>query len=68
MKFANLQSIRENVLESYHIIAFTHRNIDINEIGLLHIEEAKQADRLSLIKEQLNLDELLFLSTCNRHV
>ncbi len=66
MKFANLQSIRENVLESYHIIAFTHRNIDINEIGLLHIEEAKQADRLSLIKEQLNLDELLFLSTCNR--
>jgi len=54
------------VLDSFHIIAFTHRNIDINEVGLLHIEEEKQAQRLAFLKEELHLDELLFLSTCNR--
>jgi len=54
------------VLEEFHIIAFTHRNLAINEIGLLHIEEANQRERLSELKEKLNLTELMFLSTCNR--
>jgi glutamyl-tRNA reductase len=54
------------VLDSFHIIAFTHRNIEINEVGLLHIEEENQAERLMLLKKELQLDELLFLSTCNR--
>lgn len=54
------------MLDSFHIIAFTHRNIEINEVGLLHIDEQNQAERLMLLKKELQLDELLFLSTCNR--
>ncbi|MBI1836972.1 MAG: glutamyl-tRNA reductase [Flavobacteriia bacterium] len=54
------------MLNNFHIIAFTHRNLDVSEIGKLHIEEAKQQDRLTLLKDFLRLDELMFLSTCNR--
>ncbi len=48
------------------IIAFTHKNTDINEIGKLHIEESALQSRLESLKQALGLDELLYLSTCNR--
>jgi glutamyl-tRNA reductase len=54
------------VLNHFHIIAFTHRNLDINDIGKLHIEAEKQQERLKVLKQELNLSELMFLSTCNR--
>jgi glutamyl-tRNA reductase len=54
------------VLNHFHIIAFTHRNLDINDIGKLHIEAEKQQERLQVLKQELNLSELMFLSTCNR--
>ncbi len=40
--------------------------MDINQVGLLHIEEENQAVRLGAVKDQLGIDELMFLSTCNR--
>ncbi len=49
-----------------HIIAFTHRNLSVNEIGELHIDENFQQERLTQLKEKMGLKELLFLSTCNR--
>ncbi len=48
------------------IIAFTHKNTDINDIGKLHIEESALQSRLQTLKQALKLDELLYLSTCNR--
>lgn len=54
------------MLNNFHIIAFTHRNLGVNEIGKLHIEDGKQSASLSLLKETVGLFELLFLSTCNR--
>jgi glutamyl-tRNA reductase len=54
------------VLKDLHIIAFTHRNLDVTKIGLLHIEKEAQLDQLSRVKKELELDELQFLSTCNR--
>lgn len=54
------------MLEEFHIIAFTHRNLDVTDVGMLHIEEGKQKERLDELKEKLQLDELMFLSTCNR--
>lgn len=54
------------MLESFHIIAFTHRQLEVNQIGLLHIDETEQKLRLERVKNTLNLSELLFLSTCNR--
>lgn len=53
-------------LESLYIVAFTHRNLSVNEIGELHIEEANQKLRLSELKSAMQLKELMFLSTCNR--
>jgi glutamyl-tRNA reductase len=54
------------LLQQLHIIAFTHRKLDVNKIGLLHIEKEAQAQQLSELKTKLGLKELMFLSTCNR--
>lgn len=48
------------------IIAFTHKITDINDIGKLHIEENALQGRLAFLKQEADLDELLYLSTCNR--
>ena len=62
--FALMQMIQS--LNSLHIVAFTHRNLSVNEVGELHIEEGNQKLRLSQLRDNLLLDELMFLSTCNR--
>jgi len=54
------------VLNNFHIIAFTHRNLGVSEIGKLHIEEGKQELALTQLKTTLDIQELMFLSTCNR--
>ena len=53
-------------ISELHTVAFTHRNLSVNEIGELHIMEENQKERLEQLKEHLGLKELLFLSTCNR--
>lgn len=58
--------MQQNGLNSLHIVAFTHRNLPVGEIGDLHIEPADQKERLSVLKDQLQIPELQFLSTCNR--
>ncbi len=54
------------MVNQFHIIAFTHRNFDVNKIGKLHIDAEFQKDRLNHLKESLDLSEIMFLSTCNR--
>jgi glutamyl-tRNA reductase len=58
--------MKRAVLDSFHIIAFTHRQLEVNQIGLLHINTDDQQIRLQDLRTQMGLDELLFLSTCNR--
>jgi glutamyl-tRNA reductase len=48
------------------IIAFTHKTTDVNDIGKLHIDEEQLQDRLQFVKQAGNIEELLYLSTCNR--
>lgn len=55
-----------NNLNNLKIFAFTHRNLDVAKIGLLHIEAETQKQRLSLVKTKFDIDEIMFLSTCNR--
>lgn len=55
-----------DVIKQIHSIAFTHRNLDVRHIGRLHIETEKQQERFTHLKEALELDEVVFLSTCNR--
>jgi glutamyl-tRNA reductase len=54
------------MLAQFHSIAFTHRNLDVNTIGKLHIEIEEQEPRLHSLKERMAIQELMFLSTCNR--
>ena len=54
------------MLNSFYSLAFTHRLLSVNQIGLLHIDPLDQKSRLSLVKTECNISELLFLSTCNR--
>jgi len=54
------------VLQHLHILAFTHRNLEVNKIGLLHIEKDLQKERLHAVKKSNGIAELFFLSTCNR--
>jgi len=47
-------------------IALTHKNFDLELIGQFHISPEARLERLSQIKKQFGLDELMYLSTCNR--
>jgi len=40
--------------------------MEVAQIGNLHIEIDQQKERFELVKTSLNIDEILFLSTCNR--
>ena len=51
---------------SFYIVAFTHRNMSVSDIGLLHIDPTAQKERLSQVQNSLEIDEMMYLSTCNR--
>lgn len=53
-------------MNRFKIIAFTHKQIDVKEIGRLHLPDTEQQHQLSALKKSLRLDELMYLSTCNR--
>lgn len=53
-------------MEDLYIFAFTHHHVEVNQIGLLHIELEEQEERLQTFKEQFHLDEVMYLTTCNR--
>lgn len=57
---------KKSALEPLKIIAFTHKNTDINEIGKFHIDELEWLPRLTYLKSVAAINELLYLSTCNR--
>lgn len=54
------------MIESLQIIAFTHKNSSIENIGLLHLSEESQREILPSLKSTYFFNELMFLSTCNR--
>ncbi len=54
------------MIDSFHIIAFTHRNLDVSDVGFLHLDNDNQIDSFKKLKIDFELDEVLFISTCNR--
>jgi glutamyl-tRNA reductase len=50
----------------FNVIAFTHHSIGVEEIGKFHLEEAEVAIKMQHLKEQMNLREIMYVSTCNR--
>ncbi|MEO1436029.1 MAG: glutamyl-tRNA reductase [Bacteroidota bacterium] len=63
-----IAEVRSN-LEAYKVIALTHRHITLPELGQFILPFSEPADiqaRLHEIKKAFDIDELLYLSTCNR--
>ena len=53
-------------MNSIQIIAFTHRQFNFDEIGVFHLDDENRIFHLSKLKEILKVNELMYLSTCNR--
>lgn len=53
-------------MKKFKVIAFTHKFVDLKEIGRLHIEDSSLETRLRNLKEKSGIDELMYISTCNR--
>ena len=53
-------------MDSLKVIAFTHNNLSLEQIGKVHLDAEHQALVLGALKINFGLEELLFLSTCNR--
>ena len=53
-------------MNSIQIIAFTHKNFEFDEIGLFHLNDVDRCSKLKELKDKLNFDEIMYLSTCNR--
>jgi glutamyl-tRNA reductase len=54
------------VLNNLHTLAITHRQFEVEKIGLFHIPVDQQDLRLNHIKNKFGFQELLYLTTCNR--
>lgn len=54
------------IVEKIKIIAFTHKTTNLSDIGKLHIQQDAMKARLESLKQVVGLDELFYLSTCNR--
>lgn len=48
------------------VIAFTHKNVEVNDLKLFFIEKEKVEQRISSLKESMNLNGIVYLGTCNR--
>jgi glutamyl-tRNA reductase len=52
------------MIDHYKVITFTHHLVDVSEIGHYQIQEEQTTT--SNIKDALGIDEMIYLSTCNR--
>jgi len=58
-----------NMLDNFKILTITHHNLNVDEIGHFMIQNEGKEDlsnKLHALKNNANLDEIIYLSTCNR--
>ncbi|MEI6021668.1 MAG: glutamyl-tRNA reductase [Bacteroidota bacterium] len=53
-------------MENFKVIAFTHKSLQLDLIGKLHLSPDEQNTVLEALKLNFGFNEMLFLSTCNR--
>lgn len=53
-------------MKDFKVIAFTYHKTPLDQVGRYHIGPEFRKARLSKIKIEVNVSELLYLSTCNR--
>src|ERR1700740_1446955 len=54
------------MVEKLQIVAFTHKETEIEKIGCLHLSDESQTAILPGVKNKFGFNEFMFLSTCNR--
>ncbi len=53
-------------MDNFKIIAFTHKNLQLDIIGKLQLNQDEQSSVLGALKLNFGFNEFLFLNTCNR--
>ncbi len=53
-------------MKEFRVIAFTHRKTPLDQVGKYHLNDEEKLQRLEGLKASLNLEELIYISTCNR--
>lgn len=53
-------------MESFKVIAFTHKTLPLELVGKLHLSPEEQEQNLGAMKIHFGFDELVYLCTCNR--
>ncbi len=53
-------------MNKFKIIAFTHKSTDLKDLSRCFIEEDCVKEKLSAIKDALDIEEIFYLATCNR--
>ncbi len=53
-------------MKNLKVISFTHKSIDLKDLGNLVISDEELDNKLSLLKEIYDLPELFYIGTCNR--
>ncbi|MFZ5552364.1 MAG: glutamyl-tRNA reductase [Bacteroidota bacterium] len=53
-------------MKQFRVIAITHKKAGLDDIGLFHVEDSQVESRLKALKNNARLEELMYLSTCNR--
>lgn len=56
----------QSILERFKILALTHKTAPLELIGLLHLDELNQQKQLAEVKLKMEMNEFMYLSTCNR--
>ena len=53
-------------MKQLKVIAFTHKQIDLKQLGCLVLNDDFLDEKLRLVKEKYDIPELFYLATCNR--
>lgn len=53
-------------MERLKILAFTHKTTDLKQVGRLHLDSENEARVLFALRQLDQVDELMYVSTCNR--
>lgn len=53
-------------MKNLRVIAFTHKNLDLKELGKLVLSKEDRGAVLSSLKNELSINELFYIGTCNR--
>lgn len=64
--FANNKIIELLDLKNLKVISFTHKHVDLKDLGNLVISDEELDGKLTILKNTYDIPELFYVGTCNR--